>query len=163
MITVVVLVIAAVIKQASGESDCCPDQYVILHVCLALPNEQHMPSLPSKKSESRVTGNLVIGSHYPIYIKLPKLTDKNEYWIRNSEDKYRPKCMSRFCADGSDAIDAQCGVGKCNSRGCKCKGGCRKNQGISPGAMSRQWRFKHMLTEQSRNKEYKKEHTKPHH
>lgn len=65
--------------------------------------------------------------------------DKNwSYWVRNEADMKRPKCIPRFCADGSYADKFDFGVGKCNILGCGCEG--RKSTGLSYQQMAKIWR-----------------------
>lgn len=79
------LVAISLINQTNAE--CCP-KYVMNHVCLGTPYEEDIP----------------LDSTLPA-------TDNNVYWIRNEADERRPKCMTRFCANGSaSAVSDFCAV-----------------------------------------------------
>lgn len=107
------------------DSVCCDLSYVIHHVCLGLPNESHIP----------------IHLIWDLFF----IDNKFKYWIRSENDVDRPKCVSRFCEDGSETKNRQCGVGKCNYFGCKCEGGCRKNNGTNLEESATAWRASHNL------------------
>lgn len=118
------LALIAVFSIDKTESKCCDVAYMSHHVCLGLAAEKHLP--------------IHLIWDFPI--------DKNfPYWMRSESDEKRPKCMSFFCEDGSDATKYTCGVGKCNIFGCACKGGCRKSNGLSHQENGKLWREKHGL------------------
>lgn len=122
---IIALTLIAVLSIDITESKCCDVAYVSHHVCLGIPTEKHLP--------------IHLIYDFPI--------DKNfPYWMRRIEtDEKRPKCISYFCEDGSDATKYTCGIGKCNIFGCNCKDGCRKSNGSSHQEMGRMWREKHGL------------------
>lgn len=109
VIAVLALVTVSIIKSANGV--CCPiddSGYITHHVCLGLPYEIPMPLDNFLGINNPMRRNVLRYSW-------PEFNVDNIYWIRNRADLNRPKCMSRFCADGSHATDSYCGVGKCNS------------------------------------------------
>lgn len=90
--------------------DCCKIENIIHHTCIGLESEVNLP------------GHRLWGLAY-----------NTEYWIRDDEDKSADKCISRFCSDfySMKTSDFYCGVGKCNTFGCNCNDGCRKNNSDS--------------------------------
>lgn len=114
MIAALALISISWINQSSA--DCCYPKNAVTHVCLGTPQEE----------EIKLDG--ILG---PL--------DTRVYWIRNYEDKLRPKCLTRFCNDGGVVYGLHCGVGKCNALGCSCEGGCRKNKGVSLDDMKKNW------------------------
>lgn len=122
--TIIALTVVVVLSIDKTESVCCDVAYCSHHVCLGIPTEKHLP--------------IHLIWDFPIDKKFP-------YWMRTEADEKRPKCISYFCEDGSDATKYTCGVGKCNMFGCACKGGCRKSKGLSHQEMGKIWREKHGL------------------
>lgn len=128
---IIALALFVILTINKTESKCCDIAYRSSHVCLGLPTEKD------------------IRNHwiwdFPIDVE-------QEYWMRNEADIKRPKCVSYFCEDGTDATKNTCGKGKCNIFGCNCKGGCRKGDGSSHQEMGRRWRGEHGLLEKGRHK-----------
>lgn len=132
--TITALTLIAVLSIDKTESACCDVSYVTYHVCLGIPTEEDL--------------RIHLIWDFPI-------DKKFQYWMRSEADEKRPKCISYFCEDGTDAKKRgigigscsihTCGVGSCNIFGCRCKGGCRKTNGISHQEMGRVWREKHGL------------------
>lgn len=83
------------------------------------------------------------GYPYEYKLKYPMWTTK--CWVRDEQDRCTEACWSKFCADGSRWLN-HCGVGKCERFGCDCKGGCRKNHGISEEDMKQKWLEQHGFT-----------------
>lgn len=125
VIAALALIAIPFINQTSAE--CCLSDYVLLHVCLGIPYEEEIP----------LHGML---GH----------TDTDNYWIRNRKDTRRPKCVTRFCDDGEAMAGFFCGVG-CNGFGCACKGGCRKNSGLSTEEMKKNWLNRYGLGGQAKH------------
>lgn len=113
------LTLIAISSISQTQAKCCYDiAYAIIHVCLGLPNEYELT--------------------YPMW--------STKCWVRGTEDKCERTCWTKFCADGSTLGSNFCGVGECDMFACNCKGGCRKNQGISNADMKMSWLEKHGLT-----------------
>lgn len=115
--------------QWNGGGVCCPSDHRTYHVCLGketLPNER------------------------PIKIAKPSGDPDDVYWVRNNrKDDFAQKCVSLFCADGSDADDKYCGVGRCGLFGCNCVGGCRKGNGTTHAPLRRAWLKKYGLVREA--------------
>lgn len=126
VIAVLALIAISLINQTSAE--CCYPKYVLTHVCLGTPYEDEIP----------------------LHGMLGR-TDTNDYWIRNTVDTRRPKCVSRFCGDGEAMPGFYCGVGNCNALGCACKGGCRKDSELSIKEMKKIWLNRHGLGSQAKH------------
>lgn len=123
--TVIALTLIAMLSIDKTDSVCCDLSYVIHHVCLGLPNENHIPI------------HLILDFFF--------IDNKFKYWVRSETDVDRPKCVTHFCEDGSETKSFRCGVGKCNYFGCNCKGGCRKSNGTSLEETAKSWREAHGL------------------
>ena len=113
-----------------GKVKCCNDvAYSAVHVCLGNPSERDFVSY------------------------------KPDAWVRTQADAKTHMwhmCHTDFCADGTPLRPAfHCGLGKCDSNGCNCSGGCRKNQGISNEEMEKQWAHANGLKEKI---DYSEEH-----
>lgn len=128
---IIALTLIVVLSINKTESVCCDLAYVIHHVCLGIPNENHIPI------------HLIWDFFW--------IDNKWEYWTRSETDENRPKCVSHFCDDGSNVKGYQCGVGDCNIFGCSCKGGCRKNNGTIHQELSKKWREDHGLVVKKRH------------
>lgn len=128
---IAVLALATILSfsETTGQwnlNDCCPSDHRTYHVCLGLPNER------------------------PIKIAKPSGDPDDVYWARNDRrDDFAQKCVSLFCADGSDADDKYCGVGRCGLFGCNCIGGCRKGNGTGHAPLRRAWLKKHGLVRET--------------
>lgn len=123
--TITALILIAVLSIDKSESECCDLSYVIHHVCMGIPTENHIPI------------HLILDFFW--------IDNKFEYWTRSETDEKRPKCVSHFCEDGSTVKGFNCGIGDCNMFGCACKGGCRKNNGTALQEFSKKWREDHGL------------------
>lgn len=112
-------------------AECCQVEYPIHHVCAGIPDETQMPF-----------------GEYLGWL------DGNDYWIRDSSDVYKTKCISRFCADGYKLGVKQyyCGHGDCNIFGCNCDGGCRSNPNITEESLTNAFKVAFGFTEQAKHK-----------
>lgn len=127
---IAILALAAIFSfsQTTGQSsgECCMFKFWTYHVCIGLPNERPI----------KVAGD-----------------PSDIFWIRdNRMDESAQKCISLFCADGSDADDKYCGIGKCGANGCNCVGGCRKSVGIADVSLRMTWLRRHGLVREARHK-----------
>lgn len=112
------LALIAISSIGQTQAKCCYDiAYSLVHTCLGLPHEFELT--------------------YPMW--------STKCWVRGEEDKCERTCWTKFCADGS-ALGEHCGVGECDSFHCGCKGGCRKNPGVSNGDLQAAWLAEHGLT-----------------
>lgn len=115
IITTLTLIAISSISQTQAK--CCYDiAFSIIHVCLGLPNEYELT--------------------YPMW--------RTTCWVRGKEDRCERTCWMKFCADGS-TLGFNCGVGECDMYACNCKGGCRKNPGISKDDLKNAWLAEHGL------------------
>lgn len=127
-IVLAVLSVTAALAMNQTEPKFCHSSYRIYHVCLGLPYERPLESA----KPTRI------------------LTDF--FWIReNKEDESAEKCVSLFCADGSEAEDKYCGVGPCGPFGYNCVGGCRKGNGTDYETLQTAWIEKQGLVTKARH------------
>lgn len=119
VLTIIASLAWLLISQTNAEENCCIDiAYSVIHACLGLPYE----------------------------LELDLRFMKVECWIQNDENACKKMCWSKFCTDGYRILGIQyCGLGKCNTRGCNCDGGCRKNEGIGHGKLKKAWLAEHGL------------------
>lgn len=126
---VAILAFATIISISQTNAECCRSEFRAYHVCLGLAHEQ------------------------PFKIAKPTGTYLDFFWVReNKEDESAKKCLSLFCADGSDAEDKYCGVGTCDLFGCKCIGGCRKGNRTDYETLLKTWLEEHNLVREARHK-----------
>lgn len=120
VISISVLLTALAVNYTNAE--CC-FPFWIHHVCKGIPHEREMNQHFLGPLDGVVPGlNLFLNA-----------IDENDYWIRDDSDRYKTKCISRFCHDGTpvESTYGDCGVGKCNIFGCNCDGGCRSKEGMT--------------------------------
>lgn len=128
-ILIVVLSLSTVLAADSPNEKFCPAAYRMYHVCIGLPNERFLESA-----------------------KPTRLTTTDFFWVReNKSDESAQKCVSLFCADGSEAEDKYCGVGPCGPFGYNCEGGCRKSNGTDHEILQAAWLESHDLVRQARH------------
>lgn len=92
--SIVVLALVTVSTIKLVKSECCRVKYGMQHVCLGNEYEKRIPM------------------NEPIGIAVMQRSG-SKYWIRNPNDRSRPKCSTSFCEDGSHAKNGSCGVRKC--------------------------------------------------
>lgn len=125
---IALLSFVAVLATNQSEQKFCFAAYRIYHVCLGLPYERALESVKPTRL----------------------LTDF--FWVREKKaDESAEKCVSLFCADGSEAEDKYCGVGPCGPMGYNCVGGCRKNNGTDYADMQTVWLEEHGLVRGARH------------
>lgn len=120
---VTVLTLVAMFSVDKTTSECCHVAYISYHACMGIETEENI-----------------------VHLNWELPDNSFEYWIRNEADKNPKKCISFFCADGSNAENKACGVGHCNMFKCDCVGGCRRNNGTSFEEMGKAWRDQHGLS-----------------
>lgn len=142
LIVISITVLLAALAIDNVNADCCVPMWV-QHVCDGIPNEVeiHKDSLG------------------PLYDYLPKMVmlfnaiDENEYWIREDADRWKVKCISRFCHDGTPLLSGNyCGNGECNMFGCACEGGCRSKEGVTEETITDAFVKAHNFTSQATHK-----------
>lgn len=140
MISITVLLTALAINYANAE--CCYPTY-IHHVCKGIPNEKEMHQHSMGPLTSIVPG---------LKLFLDAI-DGNDYWIRDDSDKYKTKCLSSFCHDGTIVEQTgECGIGKCNIFGCDCDGGCRSKEGLTEEKIHEAFALAHGFTKKNEHK-----------